>query len=75
MQRQVLELFSGRGQVDWTDDELAQFQQLTAKHSAELLPPMRRIVDYVHHRTMQRLTLAAIERGELPDPGKRTPTS
>jgi len=67
-QRQVVDLFSGRGQVDWSDDDLTQFQRLTAKHSAELLPPMRRMVDYAHHRTMQRLALAAMERGDLPKP-------
>jgi DNA-binding transcriptional MerR regulator len=70
-QRQVVDLFSGRGRFEWTDDELARFQNLTGRHSAELLPPMRRMVDYAHHRTMQRLALAAIERGELPNPLKR----
>ncbi len=69
-QRQVIELFGGRGRLEWTGDDLAQFQRLTAKHSAEMLPPMRRMVDYAHHRTMQRLALAAIERGELPNPLK-----
>jgi DNA-binding transcriptional MerR regulator len=70
-QRQVIELFGGRGRLEWTDDDLAQFQRLTAKHSAEMLPPMRAMVDYAHHRTMQRLALAAIERGELPNPLKK----
>jgi DNA-binding transcriptional MerR regulator len=74
-QRQVLELFGGRGTLDWTDDELAKLQRLIGKHAAELLPPMRRMVDYAHHRTMQRLALAAMERGELPDPTKHSPTS
>ena len=31
-----------------------------------MLPPINRILNYVHQRTMQRLTLAAIERGDLP---------
>ena len=70
-QRQVIELFGGRGRLEWTDDELVQFQRLAGKHSAEMLPSMRRMVDYAHHRTMQRLALAAIERGELPNPLKQ----
>jgi DNA-binding transcriptional MerR regulator len=69
-QRQVIDLFGGRGQLSWAGDDLAQFQRLVGKHSAEMLPSMRRMVDYAHHRTMQRLALAAIERGELPNPAK-----
>ncbi|HZP30067.1 MAG TPA: MerR family transcriptional regulator [Acidimicrobiia bacterium] len=69
-QRQVVDLFGGRRPLDMTADELAAFQRVVGQSSAELLTPMRRMVDYAHHRTMQRLALAAIERGLLPDPSK-----
>ncbi len=64
MQRQVLELFSGsRGRV-WDPAELAAFQLQAASSAGQLLPLVTRIVDYVHQRTLQRLTLGAIERRE-----------
>jgi DNA-binding transcriptional MerR regulator len=71
MQRQVLELFSGgRGHV-WDPAELAAFQQNAAAAAGQLLPLVTRIVEYVHLRTLQRLTLGAIERDrqtpERPD--------
>ena len=64
MQRQVLELFSGTRGQSWDPDELAAFQQQAASSAGQLLPLVTRIVEYVHQRTLQRLTLGAIERGE-----------
>ena len=64
MQRQVLELFSGARGRSWDPDELAAFQQSAASAAGQLLPLVTRIVEYVHQRTLQRLTLGAIERGE-----------
>jgi DNA-binding transcriptional MerR regulator len=68
-QRQIIEVFAGEGPVSWDADELSAFQSTSADSALEILPLMRRIVDYTHHRTIQRLTLGAIERGavELPD--------
>ena len=64
MQRQVMELFSGaRGDRVWDPAELAAFQQSAAAAAGQLLPLVTRIVEYVHQRTLQRLTLGAIERG------------
>ena len=64
MQRQVLELFSGsRGRV-WEPKELVSFQRQATSTAGQLLPLVTRIVDYVHQRTLQRLTLGVIERGE-----------
>jgi hypothetical protein len=64
MQRQVLELFSGARGRSWDPDELAAFQQSAASAAGQLLPLVTRIVEYVHQRTLQRLTLGAIERLE-----------
>ncbi len=64
MQLEVLELFSGgRGRV-WDPDELKTFQAHAAAAAGQLLPLVTRIVEYVHQRTLQRLTLGAIERGQ-----------
>jgi len=68
-QRRIIELFTTGSDVAWADGELAQFQETSARHATELLPIARRIVDYTHQRTIQRLTLGAIEQGEAtPDP-------
>ena len=38
---------------------------------------MQRLVEYTHHRTIQRLTLDAVESGEIPgvDPTPDDPTT
>ena len=64
MQRQVMELFSGSRGRAWDPDELAAFQRSAAAAAGQLLPLVTRIVEYVHQRTLQRLTLGAIERAE-----------
>ncbi len=67
IQAQVLDLFSTGGSATWSPGELETLRDVAARTSPDLLPLMRRLVDYLHHRTIQRLTLAAIERGELPE--------
>ncbi len=62
MQGQVLELFSGTRGRTWDPAELAAFQRSVAASAGQLLPLVTRIVEYVHQRTLQRLTLGAIER-------------
>src|SRR4051794_32316095 len=62
MQSQVLELFSGKRGTAWEPGELEVFQNHAASSAARLLPLVTRVVEYVHQRTLQRLTLNAIER-------------
>jgi DNA-binding transcriptional MerR regulator len=61
-QQRVVDLFSSGGDVDWGPGELEAFQSLGAATAPRILPLARRLVDYTHHRTIQRLTLGAIER-------------
>jgi DNA-binding transcriptional MerR regulator len=73
-QREVVELFTTGGDVDWEHDELTDFQNRAGDAATEILPRARRIVDYTHHRTIQRLALGAIERGVIkPLSSKKTP--
>jgi DNA-binding transcriptional MerR regulator len=67
LQTKVVELFTTGGSIPWSENELAEFQNTSARAATEILPLARRLVDYLHHRTIQRLTLGAIERGALPD--------
>ncbi len=62
MQHQVLELFSGERGPVWRPGELETFQSQAAASAGHLLPLVTRLVEYVHQRTLQRLTLGAIER-------------
>jgi DNA-binding transcriptional MerR regulator len=66
MQSQVLALFGGQDGADWAPGELEKFQQRAAASAGELLPLVTRVVEYVHTRTLQRLTLGAIERSTPP---------
>ena len=68
-QREIIDLFSTGGQIGWSDDdELSEFQQIAAQTATEILPRARRLVEYAHHRTIQRLALDAIERGTIAAP-------
>ena len=64
MQLQVFELFSGRRGQTWSLEELSSFQDRAATSAGQLLPLVTRIVEYVHLRTLQRVTLGAIERSK-----------
>jgi len=63
MQRQVLDVFSGRRGPSWEPDELAEFQARSAELAGSMVPLVSRLVSYAHFRTLQRLTLDAIEEG------------
>jgi DNA-binding transcriptional MerR regulator len=68
MQHEVLALFSGERGKSWSPEELRGFQEQLVPRARELLPLVTRIVEYVHRRTLQRLTLGAIERSQHRDP-------
>jgi DNA-binding transcriptional MerR regulator len=69
-QREIIELFTTGGDLKWSPEELADFQDVAARATSEILPRARTLVDYAHNRTIQRLTLGAIESGVMPEPGK-----
>jgi MerR family transcriptional regulator, copper efflux regulator len=63
MQREVIDLFATGGRLDWSTEQLHEFQELSATIAVDVLPLARRLVDYTHSRTIQRLALGAIEHG------------
>jgi DNA-binding transcriptional MerR regulator len=67
-QREIVGLFSTGANLDWGPSELEQFQAVAGRTAYEILPLARHLVDYAHHRTIQRLTLGAIERGTVRAP-------
>ncbi|MFN8035845.1 MAG: MerR family transcriptional regulator [Acidimicrobiia bacterium] len=62
MQQQVVELMVGERGPQWEESELREFQRHMATSAGKVLPLVGRVVQYVHQRTLQRLTLRAIER-------------
>lgn len=64
-QRRIIELFTTGGELAWTDAELSEFQDAAAQYATRILPLARRLVDYTHQRTIQRLTLSAIDVGPI----------
>lgn len=68
VQRRVVDLFVSGGGVRWEPDELEQLRDVVAREAKAVLPTMRRLVDYTHHRTLQRLTLDAVAQGVSVDP-------
>jgi DNA-binding transcriptional MerR regulator len=68
MQREIIDLFTTGGSISWSPEQLHDFQELAATTATQILPLARRLVDYTHNRTIQRLALGAIERGVVPPP-------
>ena len=73
-QRRIVEIFATGGSVGWTDPiELDEMRESVARDAKTMLPAMRRLVDYTHHRTLQRLTLDAVARSTVIDPDALDP--
>jgi DNA-binding transcriptional MerR regulator len=59
LQRDVLDMLSGRLDPEWDADELASMQAQLTSNAQRLLPAVNELLTYVHQRTLQRLTLEA----------------
>jgi DNA-binding transcriptional MerR regulator len=49
---------------DWDPDELVAIQRRLTASSRKMIPAVDRVLNYVHQRTIQRLTLEAVRRAE-----------
>jgi DNA-binding transcriptional MerR regulator len=68
IQRQVVDVFSEGAGVEWDPGEFETFRALAEQQGQTMLTSMRRLVDYTHHRTIQRLTLDRVDPGVVdPD--------
>jgi DNA-binding transcriptional MerR regulator len=75
IQRQVVDMFTdGRG-LDWGPGEFDEFRSIASGQGDSMLISMRRLVDYTHHRTIQRLTLDRVDPGVVvaDDPTNELP--
>lgn len=71
MQRETLELFTGRGAFRLEGDALDEFQQRVADAIPTLMPAADQILDYVHRRTLQRLALEALAESRTREEASR----
>jgi DNA-binding transcriptional MerR regulator len=49
---------------DWDPEQLRAMQVALTEHTSQLIPAIERVLNHVHQRTVQRLTLSAIHRAQ-----------
>ena len=54
---------------DWDPDELVAIQRNLTANSQRMVPAVDRVLNYVHQRTIQRLTLEAVRTAEATNTG------
>jgi len=64
LQRDVHAMFAGQTRTDWQPSELYEIQMRLTANVERMLPAVDRVLNYVHQRTIQRLTLEAVRTAE-----------
>jgi DNA-binding transcriptional MerR regulator len=64
LQHDVLDMLSGNTNPEWSRDDLVEIQQNLTANAPRLLPAVDQLLSYVHHRTLQRLTLEAARQSQ-----------
>ena len=54
---------------DWDPDELVAVQRRLTANSQRMIPAVDRVLNYVHQRTIQRLTLEAVRTAQATGTG------
>jgi DNA-binding transcriptional MerR regulator len=73
LQRDVLDMLSGRDNPAWDADELVSVQSQLTANAQRLMPAINQLLNYVHQRTLQHLTLEAVEADRGPSSSVETP--
>lgn len=69
LQTEVHATLAGWTRSDWDPVELEAMQRRLTASSDQLIPAVDRVLNYVHQRTVQRLTLDAIRTAETTNTG------
>ena len=69
LQTDVHAVLAGWTRDDWDAEELEAIQQQLTASSERLIPAVDRVLNYVHQRTVQRLTLEAIRTATQTNTG------
>lgn len=83
LQHDVHDMFAGKSRATWDPEELTAIQRRLTANASRMLPAVDRVLNYVHQRTIRRLTLEAVREAQetrtgvggvaFDDPGNRTP--
>ena len=68
LQADVHAMLAGHGR-DWDPDELVAIQRRLTSNSERMIPAVDRVLNYVHQRTIQRLTLEAVRTAQATGTG------
>ena len=68
LQADVHSMLSGEGR-DWDQEEMVAVQRQLTANSQRMIPAVDRVLNYVHQRTIQRLTLEAVRTAERTGTG------
>jgi DNA-binding transcriptional MerR regulator len=60
LQHDVHDMLSGKTRADWNRDELESIQRQLTANTSRMIPATDQVLNYVHQRTIQRLTLEAL---------------
>jgi DNA-binding transcriptional MerR regulator len=69
LQREVHAMLAGWNNADWDPAEMESVQRTLTANASRLLPAIDQVLNYVHQRTVQRLTLEAIETAQTTGTG------
>ena len=64
LQADVHAMLAGQSNPEWDPDSMIEIQRKLTANSGRLIPAVDRVLNYVHQRTVQRLTLDAIRRSQ-----------
>ena len=63
LQRDVHDMLAGKNR-EWDEDELVEIQRRLTANSQRMIPAVDQVLNYIHQRTIQRLTLEAVRTAE-----------
>jgi DNA-binding transcriptional MerR regulator len=63
LQKDVHDMLSGKDR-SWDEDEMVAVQRKLTANSQRMIPAVDRVLNYVHQRTIQRLTLDAVRTAQ-----------
>lgn len=69
LQRDVHDMLAGKANIGWDPDELVAIQRRLTANASRMIPAVDRVLNYVHQRTIQRLTLEAIQTAQDTNTG------
>ena len=64
LQREVIDMLAGHSNPEWDRDMVNAVQERLSASAGKLMPAIDHVLNYVHQRTLQRMTLDAIRNAQ-----------